>query len=124
MHCKRIAKFLMKATELLKQLEVEHCLQKLTQSLEKEDNTVSNIECLECIEMDIDKALFEADALLPNYPAYSWTVEIHHTNLLVNYWVAEKSFKRNRMVGHDTTRTGHSSKGHCKTTPSPTLQGM
>eukprot|EP00957_Ditylum_brightwellii_P069178 5253263-Ditylum_brightwellii.AAC.1 len=51
--------------------------------------------------MDIDKALFESEALLLNYPPHSWTVEIHHTNLLVNYWVAEQSFKSNRMVGLD-----------------------
>eukprot|EP00957_Ditylum_brightwellii_P197232 15026668-Ditylum_brightwellii.AAC.2 len=69
----------------------------LTHCLEEEGDTVSNIECLECIEMDIDKALFKAEALLQNYPAYSWTVEIHHANLLVNYWAAEQSFKRNRM---------------------------
>eukprot|EP00957_Ditylum_brightwellii_P092999 7080595-Ditylum_brightwellii.AAC.1 len=49
--------------------------------------------------MDIDKALFKAEALLPNYPAHSWAVEIHCANLLVNYWVAEQSFKMNRMVG-------------------------
>eukprot|EP00957_Ditylum_brightwellii_P051496 3903619-Ditylum_brightwellii.AAC.1 len=100
-HCKRTVKFLTKATELLKQLEVEHYLQKLTQSFDKEGGTVRNIECLECIEMNIDKALFKADALLPNYPAYSLTVEIHHANLLVNYWAAEKSFKRNMMLGLD-----------------------
>eukprot|EP00957_Ditylum_brightwellii_P098730 7520436-Ditylum_brightwellii.AAC.1 len=69
----------------------------LTQCLKEESDTVSNIECLECIEMVIDKVLFKAEVLLPNYSAYSWTVEIHHANLLFNYWVAEQSFKRNRM---------------------------
>eukprot|EP00957_Ditylum_brightwellii_P020328 1534088-Ditylum_brightwellii.AAC.1 len=101
MHHKRTVTFLKKATKGFKQLEVEQCLQMLTQHLKEECDTVSNIECLECIEMDIDKALFEAEVLLPNNPAYSWTVEIHHANLLVNYWAAEQSFKRNKMVGLD-----------------------
>eukprot|EP00957_Ditylum_brightwellii_P070222 5334884-Ditylum_brightwellii.AAC.1 len=74
---KRTVKFLMKGTELLKQLDVEQCLQKLTKRLENDGDTVR--------------------ALLLNYPPHSWTVEIHHASLLINYWVAEQSFKRNRM---------------------------
>eukprot|EP00957_Ditylum_brightwellii_P003959 301437-Ditylum_brightwellii.AAC.1 len=72
-----------------------------TQHLEEESDTISNKEYLRCIEMDIDKALFEAEALLLNYPAYSWTMKIHHANFLVNYWVTLQSYRRNRMVGLD-----------------------
>eukprot|EP00957_Ditylum_brightwellii_P049251 3737375-Ditylum_brightwellii.AAC.1 len=80
-------------------MDVEGRLANLQTQMTKVTATESNIELLEQINTNIDKALFAAEPSLPNYPEYCWTTEIDSATKCFQYWAAERLFHNNRMVG-------------------------
>eukprot|EP00957_Ditylum_brightwellii_P191433 14575001-Ditylum_brightwellii.AAC.1 len=70
-------------------MDIERCPTNLQTQIIQEKDTDSNLNLLEQINTDINKALFTAELSLSNYPEYCWTTEIDNATKVIQYWAAE-----------------------------------